>query len=335
MRCPAARFSSGSRCKADRDLDWEEISQARRRLAGLNWTSDRPAVHPLHIRHHRRPKGIVRDQRRARCCHEIQHDGDLRRSKPGEVFWAASDVGWVVGHSYIVYAPLIQGCTTVLYEGKPVRTPDAGAFGASWPTTMCESCSRPQRRSGRSSERTRQGEWAKQYDTSGLRYLFLAGERCDVATLRWAAASVEGARDRPLVANGIGLADGGEFDWASNCCRSNRARCQAGLRLRSARARCGRTRSSAGPGRVDCDSFAVAARLPDESVEKPGSFPATPISDHYPGYYLPATVAIRTTTATSLSRAASTTSLTWRAIGFPRPPWRRSSLRIRLWRSAP
>ena len=50
--------------------------------------------------------------------------------KPGEVFWAASDVGWVVGHSYIVYAPLLFGCSTVLYEGKPVRTPDAGAFGA-------------------------------------------------------------------------------------------------------------------------------------------------------------------------------------------------------------
>lgn len=104
----------------------------------------------------------------------------------GETFWAASDVGWVVGHSYIVYAPLIYGCRTLMFEGKPVRTPDAGTF---WrvieehqvkvlftaPTAI---------RAIRQEDHT--GELAKAYDLGGLRTLFLAGERCDSSTLEWA-----------------------------------------------------------------------------------------------------------------------------------------------------
>ncbi len=105
---------------------------------------------------------------------------------PGEVFWAASDVGWVVGHSYIVYAPLLHGCTTVLYEGKPVGTPDPGAFwrvisqhGVSTMFTAPTAIRaiRQQDPDGRHIER---------HDLSGFRTLFLAGERCDPETLRWA-----------------------------------------------------------------------------------------------------------------------------------------------------
>ncbi len=88
----------------------------------------RPALHPLHLRHDRparRAWSGTTAGTRWRCAGRCRHVYDIG---PGDVFWAASDVGWVVGHSYIVYAPLLTGCTTVLYEGKPVGTPDAGAF---------------------------------------------------------------------------------------------------------------------------------------------------------------------------------------------------------------
>ncbi|MGB0854367.1 MAG: propionyl-CoA synthetase [Pikeienuella sp.] len=106
--------------------------------------------------------------------------------KPGEVFWAASDVGWVVGHSYIVYAPLVFGCTTVMYEGKPVGTPDAGAF---WRVIeehdvkvffTAPTAFRAIKREDP------KGEFVRKYDLSGLRALFLAGERADPDTIYWA-----------------------------------------------------------------------------------------------------------------------------------------------------
>src|SRR6266536_3201564 len=105
---------------------------------------------------------------------------------PGDVYWAASDVGWVVGHSYIVYAPLLHGCTTVLYEGKPVGTPDAGAF---WRLIsehrVCTLFTAPTTfRAIR--QQDPEGERIADHDLSGFRALFLAGERCDPDTLRWA-----------------------------------------------------------------------------------------------------------------------------------------------------
>jgi propionyl-CoA synthetase len=105
---------------------------------------------------------------------------------PGEVFWAASDVGWVVGHSYIVYAPLLHGSTTILYEGKPVGTPDAGAFwrviaqhGVSALFTAPTAFRAIKREDPR-------GEALRRYDLGRFRTLFLAGERADPDTLRWA-----------------------------------------------------------------------------------------------------------------------------------------------------
>jgi propionyl-CoA synthetase len=105
---------------------------------------------------------------------------------PGEVYWAASDVGWVVGHSYIVYGPLLHGCTTVLYEGKPVGTPDAGAF---WRVIsehgVCTLFTAPTAfRAIR--QHDPEAEHIGRYDLSGFRALFLAGERCDPETLMWA-----------------------------------------------------------------------------------------------------------------------------------------------------
>ncbi len=106
--------------------------------------------------------------------------------KPGEVYWAASDIGWVVGHSYIVYAPLLHGCTTILYEGKPIGTPDAGAF---WRVIAQHrvSCLFTAPTAFRAIRREDpEGRHIREHDISSLRTLFLAGERCDPDTLQWA-----------------------------------------------------------------------------------------------------------------------------------------------------
>lgn len=136
-----------------------------------------------------RPKGIVRDN----GGHAVALTWSMRNIYgvgPGEVFWAASDVGWVVGHSYIVYGPLLVGATTVLYEGKPVGTPDPGAFWRvvsehrvnvlfSAPTAL---------RAIRKEDP--QGSHIARYDLSSLRYLFQAGERLDPDTYEWATAAI-------------------------------------------------------------------------------------------------------------------------------------------------
>jgi propionyl-CoA synthetase len=131
------------------------------------------------------PKGVVRDN----GGHAVALTWSLTNvfgMKPGEVFWAASDIGWVVGHSYIVYAPLFLGCTTVLYEGKPIGTPDAGAFwrvardhGVDVLFTAPTAIRAIKREDP-------QGEHIVRHGTGKLRALFLAGERADPPTLQWA-----------------------------------------------------------------------------------------------------------------------------------------------------
>lgn len=132
-----------------------------------------------------KPKGIVRDNG--------GHAVALRFSmpyvydaQPGDVFWAASDVGWVVGHSYIVYGPLLGGCTTILYEGKPIRTPDAGAFWRVIEQHKVKTFFTAPTAFRAIKKEDPQGLLKQRYDLSSLQYLFLAGERCDVATLQWA-----------------------------------------------------------------------------------------------------------------------------------------------------
>ncbi len=181
LQRPLARAS----LTAGRDLDWDEA------VAGAPAAEcvSVGATDPLYILYTSgttgRPKGVVRDNG--------GHAVALRWSmanvygvQPGEAFWAASDVGWVVGHSYIVYAPLLAGCTTVLYEGKPVGTPDPGAF---WrvidqhdvaalftaPTAL---------RAIKKEDPT--GVYFRRYAVAKLRTLFLAGERTDPDTYHWA-----------------------------------------------------------------------------------------------------------------------------------------------------
>ena len=115
--------------------------------------------------------------------------------KPGEVYWAASDIGWVVGHSYIVYGPLLHGCTTILYEGKPVGSPDAGAFWrvcAEHGVNVLFTAPTAIRAIKREDPH---GEHLRGHDLSRFRDLFLAGERCDPDTLSWAQEALE----RPVI----------------------------------------------------------------------------------------------------------------------------------------
>jgi propionyl-CoA synthetase len=106
---------------------------------------------------------------------------------PGEVYWAASDIGWVVGHSYIVYAPLLTGATTVLYEGKPVGTPDPGAFWRVISEHRVKTLFTAPTAMRAIKKEDPQGKHCSRYDLSTLRYLFLAGERLDPDTYHWAA----------------------------------------------------------------------------------------------------------------------------------------------------
>jgi propionyl-CoA synthetase len=132
-----------------------------------------------------KPKGVVRPNGGHAVALKWSM-GNIYDIQPGEVYWAASDIGWVVGHSYIVYAPLLHGCTTILYEGKPIGTPDAGAF---WRVieqhgVRCLFTAPTAFRAIRREDPN--GELMRRYDISSLRSLFLAGERCDPDTLHWA-----------------------------------------------------------------------------------------------------------------------------------------------------
>ncbi len=132
-----------------------------------------------------KPKGVVRDNGGHMVALKWSMQ-NLYGVEPGEVCWAASDVGWVVGHSYIVYAPLLHGCTTILYEGKPVGTPDAGAFWRVIAEHGAVALFTAPTAFRAIKKEDPQGKFFAQYDLSKFRTLFLAGERADPDTVVWA-----------------------------------------------------------------------------------------------------------------------------------------------------
>lgn len=177
-----------------RDIDWQQaMSESQPADCVAVGATD-----PLYVLYTSgttgKPKGVVRDN----GGHAVALNysmGLVYDMNPGDVFWAASDVGWVVGHSYIVYGPLIRGCTTVFYEGKPVSTPDAGAF---W--RVCEEykvkgifAAPTAFRAIRKEDP--ECELAKQYDLSALKTVFMAGERLDPPTYDWVDKHIQ----RPIV----------------------------------------------------------------------------------------------------------------------------------------
>ena len=132
-----------------------------------------------------RPKGVVRDNGGHMVALKWSMP-NLYGVEPGEVYWAASDVGWVVGHSYIVYAPLLHGCTSILFEGKPVGTPDAGAFWRVIAEHGCAAMFTAPTAFRAIKKEDPQGKLLAQYDLRKFRTLFLAGERADPDTVQWA-----------------------------------------------------------------------------------------------------------------------------------------------------
>ena len=180
--------------QAGRDFDWDELMSSAKPADPV--TVD--ATDPLYILYTSGttglPKGVVREN----GGHAVALKYSMKsifNSNPGEVYWAGSDVGWVVGHSYIVYAPLIHGCTTILYEGKPVRTPDAGAFWRVISDHQVNTFFTAPTAFRAVKKEDPEAKLKDQYDISSLRTLFLAGERLDPPTYDW----LEGIMNCPVV----------------------------------------------------------------------------------------------------------------------------------------
>ncbi len=174
---------------AGRDFDWQDTVAAAKAAGKAADCVPVAATDPLYILYTSgttgRPKGVVRDN----GGHMVALKWSMKNLyglDPGEVFWTASDVGWVVGHSYIVYGPLLHGCTSILYEGKPVGTPDAGAFWRVIAEHGAVTLFTAPTAFRAIKKEDPDGAHPRRHDLSKFRALFLAGERADPDTVQWA-----------------------------------------------------------------------------------------------------------------------------------------------------
>lgn len=171
---------------SEKELDWNEALRSAQPASYVPVE----AHDPLYILYTSgttgKPKGIIRDNGGHAVAMKYSL-GAVYDTHPGEVFWAGSDIGWAVGHSYIVYSPLINGCTTILFEGKPVRTPDAGTFWRVISQHQVKTFFTAPTAIRAIKKEDSEGEFFRRYDVSCLKYLFLAGERLDPPTYEWAS----------------------------------------------------------------------------------------------------------------------------------------------------
>ncbi|MCE9648780.1 MAG: propionyl-CoA synthetase [Parvibaculum sp.] len=200
-----------------RDFDWADEMERARAAGAKPACVPVAATDPLYVLYTSgttgKPKGVVRDN----GGHMVALKWSMKNifgMNPGEVFWAASDVGWVVGHSYIVYAPLLHGCTTVLFEGKPVGTPDAGTFWRVIADHGVKALFTAPTAFRAIKKEDPKAELVKNYDLSKYEMLFLAGERGDPDTIQWAERALgvpvidhwwQTETGWPMTANPMGL----------------------------------------------------------------------------------------------------------------------------------
>ncbi len=269
--------------KAPLDIEWRAATAAAKPQDCVTVA----ATDPLYLLYTSgttgQPKGIVRDN----GGHAVALHWSMKNIygvDPGEVYWAASDIGWVVGHSYIIYGPLLHGNTTVLYEGKPVGTPDAGAFWrvVSEHNVSCLFTAPTAFRAIR--QQDPDGELIGKYDLSSLRYLFLAGERCDPDTLHWA----EDKLGVPVIDHWWQTETG--WSIAANCMGIEVAPVKAGSVGRAAPGWEVRALDESGRDVSPGDIGAIACKLPLPPGALPGLWNAeerfrSSYLETFPGYY--------------------------------------------------
>ncbi|HOD71285.1 MAG: Acetyl-coenzyme A synthetase [Deltaproteobacteria bacterium ADurb.BinA179] len=266
-----------------RDIDWVDA---------LKGVSPAPCVtveatDPLYILYTSGttgiPKGVVRDN----GGHAVALKWSMKHIygvEPGDVYWAASDVGWVVGHSYIIYAPLLSGCTTIMFEGKPVGTPDPGAFWRVISEYGVKVLFTAPTAFRAIKKEDPSGKYLEKYDISCLKYLFLAGERLDPDTYHWASDLLR----IPVVDHWWQT----ETGWAiaANCMGIEELPIKPGSPTKPVPGYDVRILSESGKERPNGDEGVIGIRLPlppgclPTLWQKDDGFVKSYLSD-YPGYY--------------------------------------------------
>jgi len=272
-----------ARLSGPRDVDWNDA------VASASPQDCVPvlATDPLYLLYTSgttgQPKGIVRDNGgHAVALHWTMKN--IYGVEPGEVYWAASDIGWVVGHSYIIYGPLLHGNTTILFEGKPVGTPDAGAFWRVASEHKVATLFTAPTAFRAIRQQDPDGEFIPKYDLSSLRALFLAGERCDPDTLHWA----ENKLGIPVIDHWWQTETG--WSIAANCIGIALAPVKAGSVGRAAPGWEVRALDEGGKDVAPGDVGAIACKLPLPPGTLPGLWNAEErfrksYLETFPGYY--------------------------------------------------